>query len=315
MRNRMPLILALAALAVAVAVLLAIKLASSGRETQAALFAPSVLGAQPPGAVVLAREDKDLAVALALKPQASGLLAIATVLSPAGTGATGLTARFTVTTSTGTTVNAPGEAGALGTYQALLATTGRPVTAIVTLAGPGSSGKPVRFPLPVAWPPRSAAALMTKVDRVYSRLKTLVTHERLASDPIHVVNTVYRAIAPSTLAIESSNDTRAVVIGAKRWDKQPGAGWRESVQSPPVNALAPFWAGIIQDPTLLGSTTVGGRHVWFVSFAAPQIPAFFQLDVDKATSRTLDLRMTASAHFMHHRYGPFDSPLTITPPK
>ena len=29
---------------------------------------------------------------------------------------------------------------------------------------------------------------------------------------------------------------------------------------------------------------------------------------------TLDLHMTATAHFMHEVYGPFDSPLRIVPP-
>jgi hypothetical protein len=36
--------------------------------------------------------------------------------------------------------------------------------------------------------------------------------------------------------------------------------------------------------------------------------------IDKHTHRTLELRMTAAGHFMHHRYGPFNAPLTISPP-
>jgi hypothetical protein len=44
------------------------------------------------------------------------------------------------------------------------------------------------------------------------------------------------------------------------------------------------------------------------------MPAFFTVWIAKATGRTLELRMTAAAHFMHHRYGPFDAPEQIRAP-
>ena len=314
MRKRIGLTVELTSLALVVAVLAVVTLIAPASDTkQAAPFAPAILGGQPPGALVLAEEDKDLAVALALRPQGKSLLAVVTVLDQNGTGASGLKAMITVRTADNATVSATAEPGTLGTYQATLATSSRPVSATVTMNGAGSSSRPLSFTLPAAWPPKPADALMTKVDRAYARLKTLVTRERLASNPTDAITSVYKAVAPDSLSIDSSNGVQAIILGDRRWDNV-GGGWRQSNQSPPLKAIAPYWSGIVQDPVLIGATSLNGRAVWIVSFAAPQFPAFFQIKVDKKTSRVLDLRMTASAHFMHHRYGPFNAPLEINPP-
>jgi len=300
-------------LAVAIAAVAVARLAAPNGKR--ASFAPAVLGAQPPGAVVLAGEDRDLAVALALKPQRHDLLVVVTILGQSGGGADGLSTSVTVTTAGGRTVGSKAPAATLGTYQTVLAARGRPIRATVTVAGPGASNRPLVFTAPATWPPKPAATLLRTVDRVYGKLRTLVTHERLASSPTNALISVYRAVAPDSLTIDSSNGLHAVVIGRRRWDKTGAGGWRQSTQNPPVKAISPYWAGLIQDPTLLGSTTLRGHHAWIVSFAAPQIPAFFQIDVDKQNDRVLDLRMTASAHFMHHRYGPFNTRIAIKPPR
>ena len=49
------------------------------------------------------------------------------------------------------------------------------------------------------------------------------------------------------------------------------------------------------------------------SFFDPQMHAWFTIVVDRATMHTLELHMTATAHFMHEVYGPFDSPLANRP--
>jgi len=43
---------------------------------------------------------------------------------------------------------------------------------------------------------------------------------------------------------------------------------------------------------------IGARRF---SFFAPAIPAWFTIDVDRRTWRTLQLEMIGAAHFMHHR--------------
>jgi hypothetical protein len=50
------------------------------------------------------------------------------------------------------------------------------------------------------------------------------------------------------------------------------------------------------------------------SFYDPRLPAWFELTFDPETGRLLRLKMTATAHFMRHRYGDFDAPLRIVPP-
>ena len=91
-----------------------------------------------------------------------------------------------------------------------------------------------------------------------------------------------------------------------------GQGWHESSQQP-IRQPAPLWASVA-NAHLLGSTTLRGRPVWEIAFFDPTIPAWFTIWVDKATARTLELRMTAAQHFMHQVYGPFDMPLQIVPP-
>ncbi len=272
-----------------------------------------MLGQPPPGSVVQAKEDGELAVALAAKPQAGKLLLVATVLSPDGPGVAGLDSSFTVTTGGGT-VQARGRACSPGCYEALVPTSGRPAAAAVTLAGNGRSST-VRFRLPARWPPRSGAALVRKAEAAYRLLRTLVTHERLASDPRHAVTTTYWAVAPNRLRYQIRGGGESIVIGGTRWDRQPGQKrWTRSAQAP-FRTVAPFWTAPVADASLLGSATFRGRATWVVSFATPQVPAWFTVWLDKRTSRTLQLRMTAAAHFMHHVYGPFDSPIAIEPPR
>jgi hypothetical protein len=297
--RRVLIVFGLAAAGIAVAVAL---LAHGGSGPR--LFSPPVLGGQPAGAVVLARQDRDLAVALAVEPLAGKTLLVATVLAPSGDGASGLHVRFRTAG-----VEAAAEPGASGTYAAALSIR-RPGRVVSVSLGRSDR---VAFRLP-AWPPRSGRAELAAATHAYRGLRTLVIHERLASAPGKVLSSVYRAVAPSSLSITSSNGDRAIVIGGRRWDRHPGAGWQESEQDPALDPLTPFWRGQIEDPTILGHDVVHGRRLVRLSFAAPQIPAFFELTVDVTDHRPLELEMIAAAHFMHHAYSDFDGPERIVPP-
>ena len=46
----------------------------------------------------------------------------------------------------------------------------------------------------------------------------------------------------------------------------------------------------------------------------PTTPAWYTVTLDRRTLRTLDVRMTAAAHFMDNRYSAFDGPRRIRPP-
>ena len=260
--------------------------------THPKLFEPSVLGGQPPGALVLARQDGALAVALAVKPLAGTTLLVATVFAPDGEGAAGLHVRF----RTGRT-EAATEPGTSGTYAAVLPV--RPGRVVGVSLGPADR---VVFHLPAHWQPGSARRELAEATRAYRSLHTLVIHERLATAPGSVLTSIYRAVAPHRLSITSSNGDRAIIVGGRRWDRHPGAGWQESVQEPPLDPFTPFWRGIVEDPTILGREVVHGRRLVRLSFAAPQIPAFFELTVDATDHRPRALEMIAAAHFMHHVY-------------
>ena len=106
-----------------------------------------------------------------------------------------------------------------------------------------------------------------------------------------------------------------IVIGGRRWDRHPGAGWQASEQEPPLDPLTPFWHGLVEDPTILGREVVHGRRLLRLSFAAPQIPAFFEVTIDGSDHRPRELEMIAAAHFMHHVYSDFDRPARIVPPR
>jgi hypothetical protein len=263
--------------------------------THPKLFEPPVLGGQPSGALVLARQDGALAVALAVKPLAGKTMLVATVLAPDGDGASGLHVRF----RTGRT-GAAAEPGTSGTYAAVLP--GRPGRLVRVSLGPADR---VVFRLPAQWQPGSARRELAEATRAYRRLHTLVIHESLATAPGSVLTSVYRAVAPHRLSITSSNGDRALIVGGRRWDRRPGAGWRESVQQPPLDPFAPFWRGIVEDPTILGREVVHGHRLVRLSFAAPQIPAFFQLTIDETDHRPRELEMIGAAHFMHHVYSGF----------
>jgi hypothetical protein len=261
--------------------------------------------ANPPppsrGAVVLAREAGALAVALAVEPGRRRLTA--SVLSGAGGGANGLRVRFRLG---GATV--AGRPCGAGCYRAT-APPGASLRRVSVLV----PGGPAVFRLPASAPP--AAAIVRRATRVFRSLRTLVYLESLSSDPTHRVVTTWTMAAPDRLAYRIHGGAQAVVIGGRRWDRTtPADRWIRSSQSPPLLVPQPSWGSQVTNAHLLGNARVAGRPVDVVSFAVPSIPAWFTAWIDRRTSRTLQLRMTAAAHFMFHRYLRFDRPVRITPP-
>jgi len=274
---------------------------------------PPIVGAPPPNALVLAREVGSLAVGLALQPRRSTTTLVATVLRPDGSGVSGLDATLSLETASGGEASGKGRSCGPGCYETTLSgTADRPSAATVRLTD-GTRNESATFSLPKSWPPPPAPRLVREAAAAYRRLRTIVIHERLASDPTHVVSTVYEAVAPNRLRFTIANGTEAVIIGNRRWDKDPGQPWSVSPQAP-IHSIIPYWVTTPVNPHLLGSDSVGDRAVWVVSFVTPQVPAWFTVWIDKKTRRTLELRMLAAGHFMHHRYGPFNAPLTIRPP-
>ena len=167
--------------------------------------APAVRAAKPPpppaGAVVLAREDGDRAVALA----ARGRDLTVTVLAPDGTGLSGL----------GVTVaGRRAEPCGPGCYRATVPEPTRGVAVRLLQQGHPST---VRFELPAQTQP--AAALVRRATRVFRSLRSVVVHERLASSPRNVLRTRFVLQAPDRLSYRTSAGSEAVVVGLHRWDR------------------------------------------------------------------------------------------------
>jgi hypothetical protein len=128
------------------------------------------------------------------------------------------------------------------------------------------------------------------------------------------VTSVWYFVAPDRLSYQIPRGPSAIVIGVRRWDRvSPGGPWSFSNEQT-LRQPVPFWRGV-SDAHVLGLVEVGDRPAWLVSFFDPHPPAWFTAAIDRATLRTLDLRMVATAHFMHELYGPFNEPLRIRPPR
>jgi hypothetical protein len=252
----------------------------------------------PRGAVVLAGESGRRAVALA---SGRGRLT-ATVLSPEGGPLSGLKVAFDVASR-----RIPTHPCGLGCYAAAAPF---PRQVVVHLSG----SRPVVFALPVR--PRPAAAIVARAGHVTRALKSLVYLESLRSGPTGGLLTTWSLKAPNEVEYRIRDGAQAVVLGTKRWDRtSPSGRWRRSAQIPALVVPQPAWGGRATNAYVLREGSVHGHPVWIVSFANPTIPAWFTAWIDKRTYRPLQLRMTAAAHFMFHRYTAFDAPLTIKPPR
>jgi len=260
----------------------------------------------PLDAVVLAGEDDDVAVGLAAAPRGANVAVRVTTLGPEGTGLDGFEVRIGGRAST--------RCGP-GCYAATLPLPAPPRRIDVSLSGLGRRPATVPFTLPTRWPAPPARALVARADRAFRSLRTLVIHEHLASSARNAIDTTYRVQAPNRLAYRIAGGPQAVIIGGTRWDRLPGGKWERSEQEP-LTQPEPFWgADPVRNARLLGTGRLGGRSVWLASFYDPKLPAWFELSIDQRTSRLLALRMTAQAHFMRHRYGGFDRPFEIVPPR
>jgi hypothetical protein len=258
-----------------------------------------VFPSPPPGAVVFAREAGDRALGLAVMP---GIVRVS-VLGPRGPGEAGLK----VSLQFGRGYYVPADPCGPGCYQAKVG--GTPVSPVTVIV----RGKAYAFALPKL-PAADATGIVARAAATWNGLRTLVWHERLASNPTNALHIVYRAVAPDELEYVIQGRSAAVIIGGNRWDRpSPTAPWRHSEQDPPLRQPQPFWQTAV-DAHLLGTGRVGGRAVWRVSFFDPSSPAWFEAWIDRTSYRTLQLDMTAAAHFMHDVYGPFDAPFRLAPP-
>jgi copper transport protein len=300
----------LALVVVAVAVLTALR---PGRDVQAQTLpsgGPTQVArppAPPRGAIVLARDSEELAVALAIQP-GSPLRLTATIVGQTGFGVDGLDVGLAAANASrgASIVGQPCGPGCdRGAVNLAL-----PNTFTVTINGAGRF-RSVDFPLPGAWPPRPGQSFVRRATRVFDGLRSAVFLEHLRSRPGNELVTTWKLAAPDRLEYSIRGGAGGIVIGKTRWDRAaPGAPWKRSAQGIVLPQPTAPWGPRIRDAHVLTSTP----DYLVVSWVDPQIPAWFTATFDRRTALPTRLSMTSAAHFMRHRYLSYNQPLEIAPP-
>jgi hypothetical protein len=168
----------------------------------------------------------------------------------------------------------------------------------------------LRFEVPARLAP--AAATLARVTAVFEGLEGVTIDERIATGSGLVQVTRFHVRAPDRMAyrivggsVPSRVGTAGIVIGDRRWDRLPGGEWVGSPQTP-LRVPQPSWTTAARNAFATGPAEL--------TFHDPTLAAWFRLRYDPATGRPLELRMTAAAHFMTHRYSGFDRPVPVSPP-
>jgi hypothetical protein len=227
-----------------------------------------------------------------------------------GEGARGLRVSFAVSSKGGTGTETATVCGA-GCYRATVPLGSRPLVVQVRVARPGRSTT-WNVALPVTWPAKDGSAIVARATRAWKALRSLRYTEHLSSDPTHAVESAWQIVAPDRLAYQIQGEGQAVIVGLHRWDRQKGGAW-VMTSALRLHQPVPFWVPAT-DARVVDETTLRGHAVWRVSFFDPRTPGWFLVAIDKTSYRTLDVRMTAAAHFMHDSYGGFNTSIKIAPP-
>jgi copper transport protein len=239
------------------------------------------------GMVVQAQEAGNYGVALGtLGPRARVF-----VLGQDGNGVNGLTVAVN-----GSAARSCGS----GCYESTLP---RTRTVRVTV---GSTKLVFRIPRHV----RAAHGILARATRAFRALKSVEYVERLASSPRYKVVSDFTLERPNRLEYRIKGGASGIIIGSRRWDRLPGGKWIPSAQEPTPQP-EPIWAGHSTNVYMLETTPSS----YVLSFFKPLGPVWFTVRLDRRTLRPRDLRMTAAAHFMTHRYTKFNASWPIRAPK
>jgi hypothetical protein len=165
----------------------------------------------------------------------------------------------------------------------------------------------VSFRLPARLPP-SGEALFARALKAMDDLRAYRFSETLTSG-LGGVASEYEVQAPDRLSLRTG-DFRSVIIGRKRWDYHDGR-W-QSGPFPGLNVADVLMWHRAKHARVVGHGPNGVTRL--AAFGLEPVPAWFRLTVEPS-GRVLEAEMTASSHFMTHRYRGFNRRIEIKPPK
>ena len=216
---RYRLLLLLAAVVAAVAVLGVFWLRRDSRGTPPRPREVAQAPAPPAGAVVLAQESRELAVAVAVRP-GRPLGVTATIVGQSGRGVDGLGVELTAK-GQGSSAASVAQSCGHGCYDATVPVA-TPTQLAVKVTGAGSP-RTVVFPIAGSWPPADGQTFLGRASRAFRRLRSVRLVERLSSGPGHSIVTTWKLAAPDRLEYEIRDGPGGIVIGTRRWDRpKPG---------------------------------------------------------------------------------------------
>jgi copper transport protein len=263
--------------------------------------------APPRGSVTFARQSRELAVALAVRP-GRPLLLVGTIIGQSGRGVDRLSVQFRATNA-GARASAPARTCGHGCYTASLRFS-RPTAFTVSITGAGRF-RSVAFPVAGTWPPPTGTAFLRRAARAFRALRSAVFLERLASRPAIAIETRWKLVAPDRVEYAIRGGAGGIVIGETRWDRRaPGAPWQRS-EATPLREPFPPWGTAWAEVRLLSRTASTVTLSWL----DPTVPAWFTGTFDRRTALPRELHMTAAAHFMRQRYVAYNRAIEIEPPK
>jgi hypothetical protein len=292
----------------AVAVLVALR---PGRDVRAqpppaasAEVAPAPV--PPGGSVTFARQSRELAVALAVRP-GRPLRLFATIIGQSGRGVDDLHVQLAATNSSGR-ASASARSCGPGCYTAPVRLR-RPTAFEINIAGAGRL-RSVAFAVAGSWPPRPATAFLHRANRAFRRLRSAVFVEALASKPGNAIETTWRLATPDRIQYAIRGGAAGIVIGRMRWDRpEPGGRWRRS-EATALEQPSPPWGTRMAEVRLVRRTDSRVTLSW----VDPKVPAWYTGTFDRRTALPSEIRMTAAAHFMRQRYVAYNRAVKIEPP-
>ena len=208
--------------------------------------------APPRGTVVFAAQAQELAVGLSVRP-GPPLGLTATVIGQTGFGVDGLDVRLSARSGAGARRLPPVRAGTAATRGR-----SRSPTRAASAWSSAATASPARSRSPCgSGHHRSGAAFLSRANRSFGDLQSVVYREHLASDPTHAITTLWTLAAPGSVEYAIAGGAQGIVIGRRRWDRPSRtAPWTLSV-SDRLTQPAPPWGTRSRDARIMRESPAG----------------------------------------------------------